>query len=120
MLLLVLPALSYQSQSLKRPRDQEFGNVALVLSYFRNTCFMKCLLSLWCNLLLARRGIQNISRFSLGTRYILFCMGTASHKLWYLHETQVNCIRCTSPKVQTYSHSAGAAPRAGRWVTACS
>lgn len=80
MLLLVLPALCYWSQSLKRPRDQEFGDEALVLSYFRNTCFMKCLLSLWCNLLLARRGFQNVSRLSLGMRYVLFRMGTASQQ----------------------------------------
>lgn len=99
---------------------QGFGCVALLLSYFRSTYFVKCLLSLWCSLLLARRRFQSISRFSLGTRYILFCMGTGSCKLYYLHATQVNCISCASCKVQLYSYCAGAAPRPGRWIKACS
>lgn len=41
-----VPALSNQSKALKSPRDQGFGHVALVLSYFRNTYLVKCLLSL--------------------------------------------------------------------------
>lgn len=82
-----VPALSYWSKSLKSPRDQGFGHVALVLSYFRNIYLMNCPLSLWCSLLLARRRFQIISRFSTGTWYTLFCMGTGSCKLWYLHET---------------------------------
>lgn len=116
----VAPALSYWSKSLKNSRDQGFECVALVLSYFRNAYFMRCLLPLWCSLLLAGRGFLSISRFSLGTKYILFCMDTASRKLWYLCEKQVNCIRCASCKVQLYSYCTGAAPRAGRWVEACS